>query len=86
MKKYLWLISQNIATTGSNYDSAVVCAQTEEEARQIHPGRRTGAWWDDPHKAYRWEWAHKDQVQVELIGIANDSIKPGLVLASFNES
>ena len=43
----LWLISQSENNGYDTYDSAVVAAETEEEARVMYPG--------DP--CYKWKWS-----------------------------
>lgn len=53
------------------YDSAIVCAENEEEARNTK--------FDDIDS-----WVKPEDVHVEEIGIAKDNIKKGIILASFN--
>jgi len=74
----LYLISQNSNSTYDTYDSAVVCALSVEEARNIHPGndkwgRSLSTWCNAP-----------SDVTVEYIGEAQDAMPPGIVCASFN--
>jgi hypothetical protein len=76
----LYRISQKVNIDYDTYDSAVVCAESEEAARSMHPSGREwdGAW-------ERWgDWCAKDDVQVELVGKAEDTIERGVVCASFN--
>lgn len=62
-----------------DYDSAVVCANSEDEARMIHP---RGTDWDG--KAGEWDsWVGSETVRVTLIGVATAPVK-GVVCASFN--
>jgi len=71
----LFYISQDVNNGYDSYDSAVVCAKDEEEARNIHPsgyGNDYGTWCDV-----------KD-VKVEYIGKAKKGSKKGVVCASFN--
>lgn len=72
----LWLISQEENTGWDTYDSAVVAAKTEEEARLINPD---GEW-----KLYSAWCSSPDKVHVEYLGIATESVEPGIVLSSFN--
>lgn len=74
----LWLISQDDNTGHDTYDSAVVAAYTEDEARQINPG---GGWEDGCDT-----WCETpEQVTVEYLGIAATlGMEPGVVLSSFN--
>jgi hypothetical protein len=79
----LWLISQSVNAGYDTYDSAVVAADTEGDARQIHP---SGKKWPKPkYDGDRGEWAQTpDQVEAQLIGEANSGTLAGLILASFN--
>lgn len=70
----LYLISQNKNTGYDVYDSAIVCAENEEEARTIHP---------DQYKSEH-TWTTPDNVTVKMIGEAGEHIEKGVVLASFN--
>lgn len=92
----LWLISQSTNTGYDTYDSAVVAAETEEEARHTYPSN-----WDDSDKKWtgsKWlwylddgrvldygsgDWTSPDNVKVEFLadGYAG---KAGTVCASFN--
>lgn len=69
----LWLISQNQESGYDTYDSAVVAALTEEDARKTHPGGRD------------YDWIRNlNLVTVELIGVALPGTEAGVVCASFN--
>ena len=54
----LYLLTQDVNMGWDTYDSAIVCAESEEEAVKIHPNGE--------------------------IGVADESIEKGVVLASFN--
>lgn len=74
----LYLISQDENDGYDTYDSAVVCAGSEDEARKINPdygewGRNYGSWCSSP-----------DKVTVRHIGEAVEGMEPGIVLASFH--
>ncbi len=82
----LYLISQNVNSGYDTYDSAVVCAESEERARFVNPdgsddwdGKvvmcNDGTIWDD--------WCNAEDVQVEYIGKAKEGVK-GVVCTSFN--
>jgi len=75
------------------YDSAVVVAENEEQAKKMHPSHTshpyiddyaTEKWWeeDDMYKS----WTHDlSKIQVTLIGKANKSFdKPQVIVASYN--
>ena len=70
--KKLYKIWQERNNEYDTYDSAVVCATSEEEARHIEVG--------DPI----YEWTNPEYVKVEEIGIANDDVEKGVIVASFN--
>lgn len=91
----LYLIQTNEEYTGyDTYDSAVVCAKSEEQARLIHPdgfSLFTNGRFVDKENGYFSHssdfdgWVHPNVVQVTLIGVAADYIQPGTVVcASFN--
>lgn len=77
MKKvYLYRISQDKNNDYDTYDSAVVAACSEDDARSIHPGN---------YKCTGNEWCAPKYVYVELIGEAIEGAEPGSVIcASFN--
>ncbi len=81
----IWVISQDVNGGYDTYDSAVVIAATEEDARNMHPsGSRDKKAWKGPG-AWYYDWAHTpDQVKVELIGDALEDEEPRVVVASFN--
>ena len=75
---YLWLLSQSVNNGYDTYDSAVVAARTEDEARHIYPGGHSFDW-------ATCFWASPDHVVVQRIGIADESVAAGTVVcASFN--
>ena len=55
------------------YDSAVVAAESKEDAVTINPA--------DP--SY-YSWVSSDKVSVELLGTAKPGTKRGVICASFN--
>jgi len=92
----LWLLTQTRNKGYDTYDSCVVAAASADEAKKIHPrGDRFwdgGGWADkDGNRSPSWMssdgfgWARDaDDVTATLIGVANSSIKPGVLCASFN--
>ena len=76
----LWLISQTANDRYDTFDSAVVVAETAEDACRIHPAGDDNAW------DYTWStWAKTpEEVSAEYIGEARPDILQGVVLASFN--
>ena len=79
----LYLITQDVTCGYDTYDSCVVCAASEADARLIHPQERYavsyGRNWD------RHTWADRpDQVTAKLLGVADASLHAGVVCASYN--
>lgn len=71
----LWKIWQTQVKGYDVYDSAVVAAETEEEARGTHPygNFSNGGWADSP-----------EHVAAEFIGTAAPGVEAGVIVASFN--
>ena len=79
----LYRISQEKNNDYDTYDSAVVCAESEDDARRIHPcDYKTD--WDGSAQGKYDDWAAADDVKVELIGTAIEGLPRGVVCASFN--
>lgn len=74
----LYLIWQDVKTGWDTYDSAVVCADNEEEARNT----TVGSSYSEGSMCY--EWAQPKDVKVKYIGEAAQNIEKGVVLDSFN--
>ena len=73
----IYRISQDQNNGYDTFDSAVVVANTEEEARKISPG---GRW----YTVYS-DWCMTpDDVKVELIGTTDKVFKNPVICASFN--
>jgi hypothetical protein len=73
----LFKIFQRVNMEYDVYDSAVVCAENEEEARNINPNKDG---WGDKYTC----WAQTpEQVEVEYIGEAREGLKKGIIIASF---
>lgn len=74
----LYKISQSDNNGYDTYDSAIVVASSEEEAKSIHPGGREE--WDYRYKT----WANSPvSVAVEYIGEAKEGLT-GIICSSFN--
>lgn len=80
----LWLISQNQNADYDTYDSFVVAAKTEADARKTLPVNYfwdTETWYERASRV----WASSpEHVAVKYIGTAAKGTAPGVVLASFN--
>ena len=79
----LFLISRpkELESSWDEYDSAVVCAETKHEARNMHP--RTGKPIAETEKWQQAEWIPAASVQVKYIGQPAAHLKKGVILASF---
>ena len=72
--KYLYRLMQDDNNGYETFDSAIVCAGSEEEAKTIEVGGWGREWANSP-----------DSVHVELIGTAlDDGCVGDVLLASFN--
>ena len=77
----LYLIYQKVNANYDTYDSAVVAAASEEEAKWIHP--EDYKFWDGEASEYS-SWCNVKDVKVDKIGLAKPYTKKGIILASFN--
>ena len=74
----LFHISQDVNNGYDTYSDAVVAAETEDEARKIHPSG------EDVDKDYDFTWTTPDNVQVSYLGEAAPNISKGVICASFH--
>lgn len=89
----LWKIHQSENNDYDTYDSAVVVAETEDDAKLIHPSEHL-SWnfenmrWqysNDQSEGYHGVWTTPDKIRVDYIGEASDELKAGeVIVASFN--
>jgi hypothetical protein len=77
----LFLISQNENRGYDTYDSAVVCAENADAARQMNPSERGAVRWGDSFSTW---CSSPEKVTVQLIGEASPDITIGVICASFN--
>ena len=93
----IYLLSQDFLNDYDIYDSAIVIAENEDEARKIHPNRlvthiTNGQWMGTypgggEYKKESFDWVRCsdiDKISVKYIGEASKEQQKGLVLASFN--
>ena len=81
----IYKVSQTSNNDYDTFDSMIVIAESEEDARWMHPDK--GSWDDffcDPLDWLIDNWCWPEECTVELIGEALPGMKPGVVLASFN--
>jgi hypothetical protein len=75
----LYLLTQDVETGYDTYDSVVVAAKTETDAKSIHPeGDDAWRYWSGC-----WPWS-PESVSVKLIGKAVKGTPAGVILSSFN--
>lgn len=81
----IYLLIQEVNGGYDTYDSCVVCAKNEEEAKLIHPNGTLFKEYEVKRKDDYGSWASKfDEIKCLEIGTANDNQKIGLILSSFN--
>lgn len=84
----LYLLTQDVNCDYDTYDSCIVAAESEDEAKLIHPRSyiwTSVGWTYHTSKTYDCSWSNTpDQVTVTLIGTAANDVKKGVVIASFN--
>jgi len=80
----LYLISQDVNDDYDTFDSAVVVAENEEEAKKIHPNSDDAN--DEDNFSHSGTWAANiSQVKVKYIGEACKDLEVGsVVIYSFN--
>jgi len=79
----IYHISQCENTDYDTYSDAVVCAESEDEARNMHPmdGRPLECFM---HSEDMYGWTKKENVQVNYIGEAKEGLKKGLIISSYH--
>uniref|UniRef100_A0A6M3K9T3 Uncharacterized protein n=1 Tax=viral metagenome TaxID=1070528 RepID=A0A6M3K9T3_9ZZZZ len=80
----LYRISQEVNNDYDTYDSAVVCAESESEARIIVPGGEDIEFGGEKEYWMNNVWTVPESVSVEYLGEARPDLPKGVVLASFN--
>jgi hypothetical protein len=80
----LWLVTNTTVGGYDTYDSCVVVADTEEEARMIYPGVWYGEKpWDGKVRKYS-DWGAAKDNRVEYIGETDREFPVSVICASFN--
>lgn len=76
----LYLLTQNENSGYATFDSCIVCAESEVNAKEIPPSPVNYIWNSG-------EWASStENVKCELIGTAKEGLKEGVIIASYNNS
>lgn len=74
----IYKIYQSQVGGWDTYDAAIVFAESEEQAKAIHPSDLDNNWDSST-------WVDRPGlVKATLIGVANPGVNAGVVLASFN--
>jgi len=74
---FLWLLSQNENRGYNTYDSCLVAADTEDDAKLIFPGEY------ESFNSRRWAYSING-VHVEKIGVTHAKNRGKVIIASFN--
>jgi len=75
----IYLLQQNENRGYDTYDSIIVYAENEDNAKLIRPEEYTN--WEDPYSA----WASSpNKVHVTYIGSTDEDVEEEVILASFN--
>lgn len=81
----IYLLSQSKNNDYDTYDAVVVTAESEDEARQIHPTGVENWIKIESNEAVRGAtWVMLADVKVKYIGTAKRGAKSGVILSSFN--
>lgn len=77
----LYKIFQTVNNDYDTYDSAIVCAESVDDAKKINPGYKKET--TEKNDVYD-SWCKLSEVQVEYIGQAKSGLERGIICASFN--
>ncbi len=83
----LWHISQEKNNGWDTYSDAVVAAETEDAARNIHPCVYYSKYMSSDSKYMGWDfstWVSPSDVVVKYIGEAVEGTEAGVICASFH--
>lgn len=85
----LYKISQDVNDNWDTFDSAVVVAESAEEAKKIIPDHHGGYRENPDYEISIYDWAKPKDVKVEFIGLADKTYLDSLdgrttVVASYN--
>lgn len=76
----LFKLSQTVNNDWDTFDSCIVCAENEEDAKSIHPDGDSDILTEG---GYSWTNSFADITCAE-IGVANEDQKRGVICSSFN--
>lgn len=81
----LYLLTQSTVTGYDTYDSAVVAAESEDNARKIHPSSYTTReqWEKEEYSSGNWPtYNDREVIKVRYLGTTDEP--EGIILSSFN--
>lgn len=86
----LYLLRQDVNTHSKYFDSCVVCAENEDEAKRMHPN---GIYYWNAYYLQRkifqdWDktWTSDfDRIHCMFLGIAEPRVQKGVLCSSFND-
>lgn len=86
----LYLLIQDVNTNSKYFDSCVVCAENEYEAKRIHPNGiyYWNAYYLSKKKVLEWNktWTSDfDRIDCLFLGRAEMHVKEGVLCSSFND-
>jgi len=79
----LYLLSQGVNTGYDSYESCVVCARNEKEAKTISPSPSINQW-PSGHNSYGTWTDDVSKITAVEIGTAKRGMKKGVICSSFN--
>lgn len=81
----IYKVSQSANDGYNTYDSFIVVAESEDEAKDTSPTGEAINWNNIPQNIYDCDWAQKrEDVKVLFVGLAKEGLPKGIILASFN--
>lgn len=88
----IWILYQDSNQNGDHYDSCIVVAATEDDARAMYPHTKPHYYWFDNSWRYSFngteyvddgaEWVRPDEVVVEYLGESYKT-EPEVILSSY---
>lgn len=75
---FIYLVSQNVNREYDTWDSLVVAAKSEDEARKMTPIEGMDDW------QIRAAWAPVEHVKVKCLGTAAADVSVGILQSSYN--
>ncbi len=83
----LYFVSTDQDLGYDSYDSFVVCCESEEIARTIHPASGESEWTKYQIEGRYKTWVKREDIgglTVQFLGVATKGVEKGLICQSFN--